>query len=681
MSDTPDIDDPTRDAAEAADTDPLEDTAEFEVVPEPEHEHVHEREPVSDYVPYESRRSRAATGAHVSSADRGRGRTALTVIALIAAVLALVVLGDIAVSWGRIHPGVRVGNVAVGSLTADAARVALSDAFAKSSASPVTAVFGKTTWKVTDREVGATLETTDSVSAAMAVGRTGGAWAMVTDRIKAVFGGVEVTSHVGDDVAKTDALLDRIAAAVAEPSHDASISISGSTVTFTKSEPGRKLDREAMRDALLGAFLSADRSTDVLVVPAVPQVVDADARQAYLDAQKLVAGAVTVTYGTKSVVVPAGTVAASVRFDRRPTETPAVELSQPSTTTTATAGSGATSTAPPQRMMLVAAFDQKKLGAAIATLTKGLGRPARDASFVAVNGKVKITASQVGHGPDLATLATDLARVCVGGGARSAVLKLGETLPKLTTDAAKQMGISDRISTFTTTYSTANPARTNNVHLLARALDAKLVPPGGIFSFNQTAGERTASKGYQEAPAIVQGKLVPQLGGGVCQVGTTFFNTVFFSGLPIVERHNHSFYISHYPKGRDATVSWGGPDFKFRNDTKGWILIRATTTADSLTISLYGTDPGYTVEYHTGSFTNVVPHKVTEVKDPTLKKGARIVTDGGVDGCRLLVTRTVYKGGVVVRTDDFVSIYSPKEEVVRVGTKEPSKPATSTPTP
>jgi vancomycin resistance protein YoaR len=253
--------------------------------------------------------------------------------------------------------------------------------------------------------------------------------------------------------------------------------------------------------------------------------------------------------------------------------------------------------------------------------------------------------------------------------------------PVLTTDAAQQMGISDRISSFTTTYSTANPARTNNVHLLAKTFDAKLVPPGGVFDFNQVAGERTAAKGYQEAPAIVDGKLVPQLGGGVCQVGTTFFNAVFFSGLPILERHNHSFYISHYPKGRDCTVSWGGPDFKFKNDTAGWLLIRTSTTASSLTISLYGTDPGYDVQYSTGQFTDVVPFKVDEVKDPTLAKGIKIITDGGVNGCRIVVTRTVYKGATVVRTDRFVSIYDPKVETVRVGTKVSSKPATTTPTP
>jgi vancomycin resistance protein YoaR len=166
----------------------------------------------------------------------------------------------------------------------------------------------------------------------------------------------------------------------------------------------------------------------------------------------------------------------------------------------------------------------------------------------------------------------------------------------------------------------------------------------------------------------------------VCQVGTTFFNTVFFSGLPIIERHNHSFYISHYPTGRDATVSWGGPDFKFKNDTKGWILIRTAVTASTLTISLYGTDPGYDVQYTTGPFTDVVPHGVQEVKDARLPVGRRVVEDPGVDGRTIVVKRTVYLAGVVVRQDSFVSHYNPKVEVVRVGTK-PSTTPSGTPGP
>jgi vancomycin resistance protein YoaR len=174
---------------------------------------------------------------------------------------------------------------------------------------------------------------------------------------------------------------------------------------------------------------------------------------------------------------------------------------------------------------------------------------------------------------------------------------------------------------------------------------------------------------------------VPQLGGGICQVGTTLFNTIFFSGMPVLERQNHSFYISHYPTGRDATVSWGGPDLKFKNTTPTWMMISVSYTSESITISLYGTSPGYTVTYTTSKFSNPKPFPIEKQPDPTLQTGLSFIQDPGIDGRTVSVTRTVKKGNAVVRTDTFTSDYSPKIEVVRVGTKaKGSGVASSTPT-
>ena len=92
--------------------------------------------------------------------------------------------------------------------------------------------------------------------------------------------------------------------------------------------------------------------------------------------------------------------------------------------------------------------------------------------------------------------------------------------------------------------------------------------PGAVFSLNATMGPRTANRGFDYAPVIAADNVLRQgVGGGICQYATTLFNAVFFAGLPVVERRNHSLFISHYPIGRDATVSWGSADFKFRNDT------------------------------------------------------------------------------------------------------------------
>ncbi len=629
-------------------------------------------------IPQHTRRGRPAPRPAWRLALSGdRARTVAIVAAAIAGALILAMVVDIAATQDRVNPGVRVGDVAVGSMTPADARTALATAFSAGSKRPVTATFGTQKWSVTADQVGVRVDDTASVDAAMAVGRTGNVFQMLGARLGALLAGSSVPVIVNGDPERAAALLDEIDGVVSVAARDASVTVSGTSVGFVTSEPGRRLDRDRTLAAIVTAFVTTSRSGAVVAVGVPASVADDDAQQALADARELVSGGVKIAFESTVTQVSQEQVAGWVAFTRVPAVAPVAGLSQPAsasadTSTGALAG---------QPVRLVAGFDPARIGVTIAALTKGIGQPARDAKFIASGGTVKVSPSQVGRGPDLAGLATDLARACVGGGARTATLRLTQTQPRLTTEAAKAMGVSDRISTFTTTYSSANPARVDNVHLLAKAFDYQLIPPGGAFSFNGAAGERTAAKGYQEAPAIVDGKLVPQLGGGVCQVGTTFFNTVFFSGLPILERHNHSFYISHYPKGRDATVSWGGPDFKFRNDTPGWILVRTATTSTSLTIALYGTDPGYTVRFTTGPFTNVVPHKVVEVKDPKLAKGVRITESNGVDGCRVTVIRTVYKGATVVRTDTFVSNYNPMDETVRVGTKGSSKTTTGTVSP
>ncbi len=577
---------------------------------------------------------------------------------VLVALLVVVAGADLAFSWGRIQPGVHIGPVAVGSMTAAEAGSAIDRAFLAAADRPISVTCQTETFTVSADSIGARLDATASVDAAMAVGREGGVLSAAWQRVSALFSGAEVTPTVHVDPDASDAALDRIDAAAELAPRDATVTLHGTEVTVTKARQGRALDRSATREAVAAAALSARGSVAAVVDTVAPDVTDADALAARAQAVRLIAGPVTVKFESDTVTVARETVAGWVSFSRD-----------------ATAAADASSH---PFGGLTVAFVPKRLAAAVAPLAEGRTRPGKDARFVVKGRSIRITQSQVGEGPDLKSLAFELAAACLGTGPRTAVLRLAEAEPRLTTDEAKAMGIHDRLSTYTTVYATVNPSRTNNVHLLAKALDGKLVAPGEVFSFNGAAGQRTAAKGYQEAPAIVKGKLVPQLGGGVCQVGTTVFNAVFFSGLPVVERHNHSFFISHYPTGRDATVSWGYPDFKFRNDTGGWVLVDTSFTSNTLTVALYGTDPGYRVKYTTGPFTDVIKHKTVETPDPKLAKGTRIVEDAGVDGRTVVVTRTVYKGSVVVRKDTFVSHYSPKTEFVRVGTKQPSSTPTDT---
>ena len=233
---------------------------------------------------------------------------------------------------------------------------------------------------------------------------------------------------------------------------------------------------------------------------------------------------------------------------------------------------------------------------------------------------------------------------------RRASLRLKQTRADLTTDEANRLGIRERISTFTTDMGTSSSNRIHNVQLMAEYIDGTIVEPGQEFSFNDRVGPRTVERGFREGQMIIGSLLLPSIGGGVCQTATTLFNNAFELGLPIVERHNHSFYISHYPMGRDATVSWGGPDFAFRNDLKTGILIKTRYTSSTLTFSFYGTDPGRRIVSTTGSRVNWRSPQTTYALDPYAPRGSvRTVSGSNQSGFDVTVTRKIYEHGKLKR--------------------------------
>jgi len=597
-------------------------------------------------------------------------RWAIAVPVVLTSLIVMLALFDVVASAGKIHPGVVAAGVEIGGMSQADAAAKLASTLPARMADPVVVSFETTTWNVLAADVSASPDTTATAADAYTIGRSGGFLDAAATRAAAWFSPVAVEVPVTSDASATAEAIAKITAEIDTPPTDATVVIKGTTASIAPAVLGREADTERLRADVLAAFVNDSKAVTAQVALVPVRVTDEGAEQALADTKKMLSGPVKVTYESKSWDFTAEEVAKWIDF--RIVES--VESS----------GSGAASSS---TQSADAAADTAQLEAFISsaeasdTVTKRVGeagKPAVDATFKVSAGTVVIVPSQDGVGPDISSLATEMTTVLTGDGAREVQLLTQRVEPKITTAVAKGMGIKERLSTYTTTYAASNKPRVNNIHTLADAIDGALIPPGGTFSFNGTVGPRTAAKGYQEAPAIVNGELVPQLGGGICQVGTTVFNSVFESGLAVVERKNHSLYISHYPKGRDATVSWGGPDFKFKNDTKTWVLLATGYSNSSLTISLYGTNPGYDVSSVTGPWTDIKPHGVKEVKDPTLPLGKRVIETSGADGRTIIVTRTVTKGGAVVREDKFKSVYKPETEVVRVGTG-PGGSTTTTP--
>lgn len=147
-----------------------------------------------------------------------------------------------------------------------------------------------------------------------------------------------------------------------------------------------------------------------------------------------------------------------------------------------------------------------------------------------------------------------------------------------------------RIGQYLTYFNANNKQRSYNIFLAAEAINNQVVFPGQTFSFNRVVGKRTAQKGYLPAPVIVKGELSEGIGGGICQVSSTLYNAVDNSGLRIVERYSHSKSVRYVPKGRDATVSWYGPDFRFKNKYNQPILIKAKVYEGKLIVSIFSSD-------------------------------------------------------------------------------------------
>ncbi|MFP7299404.1 VanW family protein [Neobacillus niacini] len=147
-----------------------------------------------------------------------------------------------------------------------------------------------------------------------------------------------------------------------------------------------------------------------------------------------------------------------------------------------------------------------------------------------------------------------------------------------------------RIGRYITSFNPRNKKRSTNIQLAVEAINNHVVFPGETFSFNSVVGKRTTEKGYEKAKVIVRGEYAEDIGGGICQVSSTLFNAVDSAGLKIVQRFSHSRHVPYIPPGRDATVSWYGPDFEFRNMYNQPILIQARTIGNLLVIKLYSSE-------------------------------------------------------------------------------------------
>jgi vancomycin resistance protein YoaR len=222
------------------------------------------------------------------------------------------------------------------------------------------------------------------------------------------------------------------------------------------------------------------------------------------------------------------------------------------------------------------------------------------------------------------------------------------------------------VSRFTTYFESGQP-RVINIRRAARLLDRQVILPGQVFSMNAALGRRTRARGFVPAPMISGGVLVDSVGGGISQVATTLYNAAFFAGMRLIAHTPHSFYISRYPMGREATISWGGPELIFENNWRSPLLMRLRTTRTSITVTFYSSPLGRHVSTRTGRPHALVRPATRYVRNPTLAPGRRVVIQSaGGPGFSVNYSRRVYQYEELRSHERFHVRYDAADELIAV---------------
>ncbi|MQA80238.1 MAG: hypothetical protein GEV10_17425 [Streptosporangiales bacterium] len=504
-------------------------------------------------------------------------------------------LGVLVVAWlgagltvraayvGKILPGVTVAGVDVGGLAPAEARSRVSADVKPVEAVRVTAAGRQ--FSIDGHDVRYRVDSAATATRAAAAGR-GGAVSWLWSGVSSLW-----TTRTVDPVGSVD--RDRLTAAVRSIAKrvdrqafygDMTIEVDPVRVRTVPPRSGREVDRRAAAAAVLNGF--GQRDPGVVRLPVRTWTVSkTQVEQVASQARSYLSNPLRLGEDGTSVALTARQIAPVLGVE--PTK---------------------------NRRDVRLGVDDKMLGRLVDTLADDVGTKPQNARIIAparpvvIDDKgqmswqsrpvdVRVEPSRPGRIIDKPAVAKAIARA-VRARRHDADLRMKSATPDVTTEAARR--VDSLIGTFTTQFVCCEP-RVTNIRLIAEAADGTVVMPGERFSLNRISGPRTRAKGYVPAPFINEGKLEPSVGGGVSQFSTTIYNAAYFAGLHLDYHKPHSFYISRYPPGREATLNYPTIDLTWTNDTKAPVLIRATTTRTSVTVTLYGDNGGRKVKADTGS--------------------------------------------------------------------------------
>jgi vancomycin resistance protein YoaR len=573
----------------------------------------------------------------------------LAIIAAAGFGLLVVFYGALFAFTGNKIPGdATVLGIPLGGLTEEEAKQKLADGLKDRTGRVLVFSAGERKFAMKPSSAGLSVDIDATVSAAGA-GRSLNPARM----LRVLTGGEPVEPVIKADEDKLKVAIERLVKQVNRAPTEGSITFGvnegKAEAVAHKPAEGVTLDPEQAEEAVLDAYPAAGEPFALPVTTAKPTVGTDALDQAMADyAQPAVSAPIELAVGDKRVELSPEELAPALKLTINPDRSHTPTL------------------------------DAKKLEPLFQKRFKDLETLPKDATIELRGGKPTVVPAVDGMVVDRAKVVPAiLATLPKAAGQRMATVGLAKKPAKFTTAAAQKLGVKEKISEFTTEFPHAD-YRNTNIGRAAELINGTLLKPNEVFSLNKVVGERTAANGFTDGYIINRGVLVKDLGGGVSQSATTTFNAAFFAGLEDVEHKAHSFYISRYPVGREATVAWPSVDLKFRNDSGHGVLIEtgfrrsAPGSAGAITVRMWGTKVWDITAGQSKRFNGRAP-KVIYNEKPGCERQAPVA------GFDIKIYRYFNRDGGRIKTESFTTHYNAADDI-RCGKKPPTPPPTP-PTP
>ena len=573
---------------------------------------------------------------------------------------------------GRIFPGVSVGGVDLSGLSPNDAALKLSQTLSYPINGKVLFRDADKLWVASPAELGMVFDPSASSLAAYDFGRSGGLFGALAGQVTAGGLGSDVAPVIIFDQRVAYTYLQNISTQTDRPVVEANLRVEGTTVTAEPGQLGRSLNLDATL-IYLGAQLQSFRDGEVALViqETAPRLLDvssqAEAARQILS-QPLVLTIPNFREGDPGpwvydIPVVTNMLAVNIVDNNGKAE-------------------------------MKVGLERVALRDTLTELKTFVDRLPANARFVFndATGQIEpISASAIGRSMDVEASILAINDALLRG-EHTVALSVGEQQPLVAdTATGAELGVVQLVGEQTTYFYGSSDARIQNIVAAAERYHGLLVAPGETFSMGSVLGDVSLENGFAEALIIYGGRTIKGVGGGVCQVSTTLFRTVFFAGYPVAERYSHAYRVSYYEMdasgsvdtdfaGMDATVYFPLVDFKFVNDTPSWLLMETYVNVGARTITwkLYSTSDGRSVTWETTGPSNVVPPPEPLFEEnPELKRNEIKQIDYAAQGADVNVTRTVWINGQVYFTDQFQTHYQPWQAICEYGpeTEDPEKKA------